>query len=345
MEQVLIVGHGYAGRRFRAALCHLRREGLPVEVVGVVDPRPDQLPDDLPGYPDLATALRELRPTVVCVTVNEADHATVFRALGHLDRVLVLAEKPLVADPRDEQSVVAALGHHQFSMNLVERFSPMVTRCREWMRAEGPWTVTRTEAFWGKHRIGDSRPTMGVLSELIHALDLLGHLFGADNPEIIRSNGVLSDVSPHATDVLDSLDVIARHGDAPMLLHTSYAWPTRMRLVTALLWSEHRGTHRIELEFDNPHWDCDRLEIKSITPDGRWTTVLRDSTDVSSLPAEIRGVGKVIEFVRASLDGWWHGTGSDALVDLAAAERLQGILTRIGDSAEDGLLEARYGRV
>lgn len=174
-------------------------------------------------------------------------------------------------------------------MNLVERFSPMVTRCREWMRAEGPWTVTRTEAFWGKHRIGDSRPTMGVLSELIHALDLLGHLFGADNPEIIRSNGVLSDVSPHATDVLDSLDVIARHGDAPMLLHTSYAWPTRMRLVTALLWSEHRGTHRIELEFDNPHWDCDRLEIKSITPDGRWTTVLRDSTDVSSLPAEIRG--------------------------------------------------------
>ncbi|WP_431897573.1 Gfo/Idh/MocA family oxidoreductase [Micromonospora haikouensis] len=344
MEQVLIIGHGYAGRRFLTALRYLRREGLPVDVVGVVDIRPDHLPADLPCYLDLDTALRELRPTVVCVTVNEAAHAEVFRALGRLDRVLVLAEKPLVADQRDEESVVASLRQHMFSMNLVERFSPMVTRCREWMRAEGPWTVTRTEAFWGKHRIGDARPTMGVLSELIHALDLIGHVFGADKPEIIRSSGVLSDLSPYATDVLDSLDVIALNGDAPMLLHTSFSWPARMRLVTTLLWSERSGIHRVELELDTPHWDCDRLEIKSITPDGRWTTVLRDSTEVMALPTEIRGVGKVVEFVRASLYGWWERSDGADLVDLAAAARLQDTLTRIGDSVEGGLLEARYRR-
>src|SRR5690348_7918793 len=120
MERILVIGHGYAGQRFMTALSYLRMKGLPIEIVGVVDHAPDKLPQNVQGFTDLRTALDTVRPSVVCVTVNEVAHIEVFRELAERERMLVLCEKPLVADPPDERLAEAMLNHHQFSMNLVE---------------------------------------------------------------------------------------------------------------------------------------------------------------------------------------------------------------------------------
>lgn len=344
MDRVLVVGHGYAGRRFVTALRHLADTGVPVELVGVCDRNPVRLPADVAGFTDLAEALRVLSPSVVCVTVNEAEHIAVYERLRHLPRALVISEKPLTGRPHDLPMATASLAGHVFAMNLVERFSPVVREYRAWAARQDGLEVVRAEAFWGKHRVGDPRPTVGVLSELIHPLDLVRYLFGVEELRVLGGYGVESDFSPHAPVLLDSVDVYADMAGAPVLLHSSFAWPARQRLVTALLWSVTAGMLRVELEFDSPHWDCDRLDVLTVGPDGHWEPLLHLSTDVTDLPAPIRGVGKVVRFIESALRTWRGEPAEDEQVNLGVAVRLQEITDEIDHVIARQGVPARYRR-
>jgi predicted dehydrogenase len=224
------------------------------------------------------------------------------------------------------------LRHHAFAMNLVERFSPVVRDYRAWARRTGRLTVMRVESFWGKHRIADPRPTIGVLSELIHPVDLIRYLFPDNDLRILGGHGVESDFSPHSASILDSLDLHATMGDAPVLLHSSYAWPTRQRTISALLWSPTEGMIRVELDLDTPHWDCDRLDISRIASNGRWARIHHSATDVATLPLPIQGVGKVVNFLDSSLRAARTGRADDELVDLTTAGELQKICNDIDRS-------------
>ncbi|MEU3479153.1 Gfo/Idh/MocA family protein [Streptomyces sp. NPDC033754] len=345
VEDVLVVGYGYAGRRFATALRHLAGEGFPVRIVGVCDREGHRLPDGETGFTDLTEALRVLRPSVVCVTVNETQHASVYRTLSAYGRALVLSEKPLTADAEDGARAVADLAGHGFSMNLVERFSPVVRECARWLDEQGPFELLRVETFWGKHRIGDARPTMGVLSELIHPLDLIHRLFPGRPLDVLHAQGVASDLDVSSAATLDSLDVTARMGGAPVLLHSSYAWPKRVRTVSALLRSERSGMHRVNLVFDTPHWDCDSLEIVAIAPDGHYRVVHGMETRAADVPAPIRGVAKVVEYLRCSIRHWRAGgpeaTGTE-LVGLETAMDLQTTLARMAAAADPRLVQAQY---
>lgn len=341
-ERVLIVGRGYAGQRFSAAIDHLRRQGAPVEIAGYCDLDPARLPREKPGFTDLRVALDQLSPTVVCVTVNERAHETVFSALGSYRRSLILSEKPLAASLDESWRAERALRHHAFSMNLVERFSPIVSECRSWIDAQGPLEVVRVESFWGKHRIGDARPTMGVLSELIHPLDLVHHLFIPGQLTVVGTNGLASDFSPHGTEILETLDVHALNGDAPVLLHTSFSWPSRMRRITALLWSTTKGMFRADLTFDTPHWDCDTLEIFSISTSGRYTRVHELRLRIDDVQADIKGIAKVVRFMDESIRTWRRDQPTQRLVDLDEAIRLQKSLHDIEWSAQSALITASY---
>jgi predicted dehydrogenase len=330
IERVLVVGYGYAGRRFTAALDHLRKVGLPVEIAGFCDLDASRVPADGVLYTDIRAALAELSPTVVCVTVNEAAHAAVFAELRSYRRALVLAEKPLAADVGEAERAADSLRHHAFSMNLVERFSPIVRECAEWLRDAGPFDVVRVESFWGKHRISDPRPTIGVLSELIHPLDLMRHLFGPGEIEVVASAGVRSDFSVAAGERLESVDVLAmQNGRTPFIVHSSFAWPARMRRVTAVVRSAAAGLFCLELTFDTPHWDCDRLVVSSVSETGWLSEVHTKSVDRADLPADIRGVGKVSAFIEASLRAWWAQEPGHDLADLDSSLNLQRILGQI----------------
>lgn len=344
-ERVLIVGYGYAGQRFSAAIEHLRRHGAPVGIAGYCDLDPSRLPREKPGFADLRIALGELSPTVVCVTVNEAAHDTVFSVLGSHRRSLILSEKPLTTNLDEARRAKRTLRHHAFSMNLVERFSPIVSECRAWIDAEGPFEVVRVESFWGKHRLGDPRPTMGVLSELIHPLDLLRHLFPPGQLTVMGTNALASDFSPHGTEILETLDVNALSGETPVLLHTSFSWPGRMRRVTALLWSPVKGMFRADLTFDTPHWDCDALEIFSISTSGRYHRVHEWRLSHDDVPSDIRGIAKVVRFIDESVRTWRGEEPSPRLVDLDEAIRLQESLHDIECSARFTLITASYRKV
>lgn len=333
VESVLIVGHGYAGRRFAVAVDHLARTGLPLYLAGVCERDSARLPEGVSGFTSLHEALAQIRPTIVCVTVNEQRHAEVYDVLADYAPALVLSEKPLTADPSDSEQAARDLKHHGFSMNLVERFSPIVEEYRRWAAEHGPFELARVEAFWGKHRIGDPRATMGVLSELIHPLDLIGYLFPIERPEILQAMGIMSDFSPLSSSTLDTVHVLAMAEATPVLLHSSYAWPARKRTVTALLRStRHNELYRAQFVFDSPHWDHDRLEISAIGADGWYRVVHESAADVQRLPQSIRGVSKVVAFVDSSVRAWRGQARDDeraGLVDLDGALRLQHLLADI----------------
>lgn len=341
-ERVLVVGHGYAGRRFVRAMRHLTHLGSPLDVVGICDPNPTRHVPDVPCYTDLPSTLDDLQPTVVCVTVNENAHLAVFEHLAAYRASLILTEKPLTSDLRGAQRAAALLAHHTVSMNLVERFSPVIEDYRSWVRDQGSVEVVRIDAFWGKHRIFDPRPTMGVLSELIHPLDLVDHLFLPVELDRLTVSGVCSDLSEDAVPRHDSLDVTAQVGGVAVVLHTSFAWPERMRIVTALVRSRGAGLVRVSFYFDMPHWDCDRLQISQIAADGRWMRLREFATDVGTLPVEIAGVGKLVTYVQRSVAGWRCDGDADGLVDLAGAVRLQSRLELIGAAAAGHTVNARY---
>lgn len=341
-ERALVVGHGYAGRRFVQAMRHLTHHGVPLDVVGICDPDPARHVPDVPCYTDLPATLDELQPTVICVTVNECAHLAVFEHLAAYRTSLVLTEKPFTTDLTSAQRAAALLAHHTVSMNLVERFSPVIEDYRSWAGKQGSVEVVRVEAFWGKHRIFDPRPTMGVLSELIHPLDLIDHLFLPVDPDRLTVSGVCSDFSVDAVPRHDSLDVTAQVGGVAVVLHTSFAWPERIRIVTALVRSRAAGLVRVSLYFDMPHWDCDRLQISEIAADGRWTRLREFATDVSTLPAEIAGVGKLVTYVQRAVAGWRCDGDADGLVDLVGAVRLQSRLELIGAAAGAHTVDAHY---
>lgn len=342
-RRAMVIGFGYAGQRFARVLDHVGQdEGQPVELVGVVDVNPVDR-GGLPAFATVSEGLRELAPDVVCVTVNEHQHEAVFDELADYRPCLLLAEKPLTTDVLSATRVAKNLRGHEFSMNLVERFTPLIPRYRAWAAEHPDLRIVRAEAHWGKHRIFDPRPTMGVLSELIHPLDLVQHLFLPVSSDTVYAQAVSSDLDVSGQPRTDSIDASFDVAGVPVLLHASYAWPERVRTVAALARSGDR-LFRILFNFDQPHWDCDRLEILEIAANGRWHTVLKESTDVGDLPEQIAGVGKVATYVRRSLGvpvpGW--PDPHDDLVDLDEALELQRLLEVIGDAATASTVRARY---
>ena len=339
-HRALVVGHGYAGQRFARVIEAVGASGkYPVKLVGVVDRRPVAT-GGLPVYGDLREAFEQVRPDTVCVTVNEDDHEAVLLELAAVaDRPLtVLVEKPLTSDLASARKVVGALEGHRFSMNLIERFSPVLDTYRSWAASRPGLEVVRVESHWGKHRVFDSRPTMGVMSELIHPLDLVQDLFLPLVPTTVHALGVASDFDVEATGrVLDTVDVLMDVGGVPVLLHGSFAWPGRTRMLTALLRDGH-DLWRVVLTFDEPHWDLDQLRILRIDPNGRYTTELKDEVEPDSLDRDLPGVNKLAAFVRSSL----ADEPRRGLVGLEDAFRLQALLTEIEHTALDTTVGGRY---
>lgn len=332
-DRILIVGLGYAGRRFARSIDYLVSLGRPFVLAGVCDSNPERVSGArVPAFSDVEAALDATQPTVVCVTVNEESHAMVARALEGRPSLLVLSEKPLATSLEEAELMARALAGHRFSMNLVERFSPICFQCRDWLCDQGAVEVVRVDSTWGKHRLGDPRPTMGVLSELIHPLDLAHHLFRLDPIEPLDVLGTSSDFSPHADKLLDTAYIQGRCGESWMTLHSSFVWPRRVRELTAVLRTARSGLVRVFLDFDNPKWDCDKLKIESIGPDGHLGTILESHVSAEEIPGPIRGVAKVCKYIDLSIRSIRENAQAELLVGLPDALRLQREIERVREA-------------
>lgn len=336
---VLLIGRGYAGERFLRAVRYLQQiePGL-LALAGVVDRHPERLHglDGLPAYADLGEALAASHPQVAIVTVNETAHHDILLQLAATGVPAVICEKPLTRTLAEAEALAPHFRGRFFSLNLVERFSPVVEAFHAWRREHPSAGPVRIEFSWGKHRIFDPRPSMGVLSELIHPVDLVSHLFGdrlgSGPPRTVGGFELRSDFNAPGSDIADSVHVLLDSGGVPVVGHASFAWDRRERRVLAYL-REGDDLLRATLTFDAPRWDCDSLAIDRIAPDGRVVaTADRLAVANADFPSELDQIYKVHQFLRESLVAVRTGRASPRLVDFDAALALQRLIAAVGEA-------------
>lgn len=330
-HRVLVIGFGYAGQRFVRATRHLERE-YPgwIALAGVCDMAAsarERAAEITQTFESIDDAMTAVRPDVIIVTVNEEAHAEVLHRIAPYAPQVILCEKPLTVTVEEAEALPPAIAGAQLSVNFVERLSPVLDDWFSWAETRPSLTPLRVEFFWGKHRIADPRPTMGVLSEIAHPLDLIDYLFGFERFEIVHAYGLESDYSPHQDASLDTLSLVARTEAFAVVGVSSFVWPRRHRGISALLVDDEGLLSRLTVDFDDPRWDCDRLRVERVDPaTGRCETLVERRVDDADVPEAVRGVSKVASFIRDSLVHAEGGRRAHTLVDYEQALKIQRVL-------------------
>ncbi|MGY2026958.1 Gfo/Idh/MocA family protein [Nocardia gipuzkoensis] len=334
VSRVLLVGAGKAGGRFLRVMDHLEKAGLPIRVVGVCDQQESlarAAAASRPVFTEIAGALDTTKPDTVCVCVNEyAHHAVLIEAFSRPMVSRVLSEKPLTRTIEEFHDLERVRGDRMVTVNFVERHSPIVREFRDWVTAVDG-RIVRVEFWWGKHRFRDSRPTMGVLSEISHPIDLVRCLLGqpADAAlELLQATITESDFSPLCPSGADTAHVTYRCGGVPVIGSSSFLWVGRRRKIVCWVVTG-EGTHQAVMDFDNPRWDEDSLTIWHLDgATGHRQEILERSYTIDDFPAELAQVNKVARFVVDSLT-----PRPDIAATMADAKWVQSALEEINSNA------------
>jgi predicted dehydrogenase len=330
--RVLIVGAGKAGIRFLRSMRYLATAYGALTLAGLCDTVPDRLApyrDELPVHDDVSVALDALRPDVVCVCVNEVAHCEVLTAVARhgTEGRLVLCEKPLTETLEQFERVESRYPPDAITVNFVERYSPIVDEFTRWRQAHAVEAL-RVEFFWGKYRLMDARPTMGVFSEISHPVDLVRALVGLpeDTPfELLDASTSASDFSVGDRAVPDSVDTsFLLDGRLPVRGHASFLWPARNRRFVLYYTEPSTGRlYQAVLTFDAPRWDEDHLEIWRIGRRG--TRVLEHEVRYTNadFPAELDQIFKVARFTAESLRLRFDPRAADGTVRIRGARWVQ----------------------
>ncbi|MBD3897199.1 Gfo/Idh/MocA family oxidoreductase [Halomonas sp. ML-15] len=329
--KILIIGLGYAGNRYRCAFNHIATiTGLPLSLAYVGR---RQKPTELPYFDNVGHALEVFAPDIVVVSVNDHSHATVLKQLAGY-RGFVLCEKPLVTPGDDLDEMLGALQQvGGFALDLVERYSDASRLLREWVERHD-WKLVRASFHWGKDRINDYRPTCGVTSEVIHALDLLGWI--CPRAMQLKLHGVLgvrSDFSISGSDVLDTVQLTGSLGEARVTGYASFVNIARQRTLDFSFVDRDARLIHARLVFDTPRWDHDQLRIW--TRDANGTEELLHEYDTAPNESGLDTLHKLsrlcLQVVRAVA---FKEAPRQAFADLETAMELQRMLNELDNQAQ-----------
>lgn len=328
--RILIIGLGYAGERFRRAFEHVASRAGVTVAMAYVGRR--QKTTSLRYFDCIGGALREFAPDIVVVSANDVNHADVLRQLAGYQG-FVICEKPLVTPADELDGVHAALSSLSgFALNLIERYSQAAQTLRRWVARHG-WKLVRASFIWGKDRINDYRPTCGVTSEAIHALDLLSWVCPAADP--LRLKGVLgvrSDFSVSGSAVLDTVQLTALLGASPITGYSSFVNIVRQRTLDFTFVDQEDQLIHARLTFDTPRWDEDHLRIWMRDSDG--TELVLHELNVSPHQAGLETLHKLSEFCQQVLE--WvtqRQPPAQPFASLKDAMELQGLLNQLEQRA------------
>jgi predicted dehydrogenase len=207
-----------------------------VELAAVVDPDPERVGKSvgrtsIPGFPDIATMLRETRPDMVSVVVPTMLHEEA--ALQCIEAgANLLVEKPIaasldagarIAEAAEQRGVVLTVGH-------IERFNPAIRELKARLDAGQGGRVLQIRArrvgpF--PHRIRD----VGVIHDLApHDIDIMRYLLG---DEIER---VYAEARSHIATGNEDLfaGMVTFRGGAMGMLDINWLTPSKERTLTVL---------------------------------------------------------------------------------------------------------------
>ncbi|CAM3849166.1 hypothetical protein TSST111916_10310 [Tsukamurella strandjordii] len=324
MTRVELFGTGYEGTRLREALVAAVRLAGTGEAVEFREYGRADSARIAASAPADRTA-RFAGSEYLINATNDDQHDAVLDLLHHADG-FVVSEKPLVAP---DQTVAegwssAWSGRDRFALNTIERYSAAVSYVRDRVAA-AELRVARVNFVWAKNRFDDPRPTVGVVSEVIHPLDLAVHLVGGDLAQVRLSSATVieSDYAAAGTVLPESAQIAFEVGGAVVTGYSSFGHPSRSRVVEITAEGARGEREYFELRFDDPAWDYDRLRHWSTA--GTVPPVELDFTP----PADGSPVGaaKLVRFWLDVLDGRF-GRRYAGFDDAVQLQRLLGEISR-----------------
>lgn len=315
--RVVIIGLGYSGSRFKRAF----------EVCGINNIYAIKRGEDI------KTALAEIKPDIVIVSTTDLRHYQVLLELNDYTG-FVICEKPLVTQYDNLQNISAAIANKSgFCLNLIERYSEVTTIMKNYVD-EKKLNLIRANFQWGKDRLNDKRNTCGVISEIIHGLDLIRHICNPSADYSIRNvSGCTSDFSISGNEVLDSVLLTAMLGDTPITSYSSFVNIIRRREIDLTFLNEHNEIIYANLVYDTPEWDNDHLKIWKPTAYGdevilQFSTQVDNDERLNTIRKLVVLVNDVINFVKYKLEP------SQPFPSREAAFNLQRLLNEISFNAE-----------
>lgn len=340
--RTVLVGHGEAGGRFLRALrygnCAQR-----FDVVALADRDPGRLApagSGLRGYVDLELALRTEAPEVAVVCVNEEGHVEALEAVLASPSIRhVVCEKPLTRTLAEFRQLGLEGCGIPVSVNFCERYSPAVQDCSAWLAWHGA-TVSRVEFGWGKYRVRDPRPTMGVLSELSHPVDLTRCLLGLPPSTpfgLVSAAATYSDFSSFSDRVADGVTIVGDLRGCLVVGGSSFVWEERRRRLVLYAQTAADGrSWMLILDFDNPVWDNDSFLVYELEPaGGRRVQVEGFRYQAADLSADVRHVQKIYRYLLDVADSLAGAPGQRRYADVSDALWVQTTLEDIGTRAHD----------
>jgi predicted dehydrogenase len=328
---VLIIGLGYAGTRFYNAFNNLELHGEDKIEVAYVGRR--QLRQDLIYYTSIAAALKEFQPQIVVVSVNDGNHAEVIAQLDGYTG-FVICEKPFAGVHDDLDVLESSLSHTSgFCLDLVERYSDATIALKQYVD-KGKLRLLRANFYWGKDRIHDLRPTSGVISEIIHPLDLVQWICAPEAElQLKESQGIRSDFSISGDEVLDSASITAVLQGAVVTGYSSFVNIIRKREIDLVFASPDDRLVYASLIYDTPAWDIDQLRVweKTVTGD---RVILDVQTGEEESRPELLTIRKLIRLAGDAAHFAQNGKSpSQPFAGLQTALNLQKLLNKIDHDA------------
>src|SRR5699024_1998398 len=168
--KVLIIGMGFSGKMFLETFQNI--SNMYDEEIKIVYTARNKRDVKIKYYPDVQQAINEFKPNLVVVAVNDENHGEILSLLKNYNG-FVICEKPLVDPEFDIETIIKSLSNISgFCLNMVARYSKASLLLKSFVDSHD-LKLIRADFLWEKNRINDYRPTTGVMSEIIHPLDLV----------------------------------------------------------------------------------------------------------------------------------------------------------------------------
>lgn len=312
---VLVLGAGVIGARHIASLNEVSakilqpRYGVTLNITAVEmdDKKRASLPDGVNSFAQLDYALSVCKPDVVLMAFNDDQHIGAFRTIFARcpDVKAILTEKPLTVLLSEAHEIEKELRQRYLSMNTVINFSPVFERLGDVLPSG--LTPIGFEAIWGKNRTTDTRPSIGVPSESVHALSVVSDMFGQRSLMLETGDVKKGYLSTKAQDVVYEMDALFRSAETglPMRFHASYVFQEQHRTVTAFYAAQDGRTIAAEMDFDIKVGgkNTDRLRLHEIDQQGHLKTIFEECPEVinNGAPAGVLKNDRIMAFISLSM--------------------------------------------
>lgn len=259
--KILIVGLGYAGSRFMKAAESIKLSDSAYSAISLAYVEPSKKNVSIPYYYNIKNALLEYQPDILINASNDVYHLDVIKDLTYFKGFL-LNEKPLITPFQDIDTVSRSLKNISgFTMDMVERYSDATEALKKYIY-ENSLVPVRISFIWGKNRLEDHRPTCGVGSEIIHALDLMEYIIPNNSSVTIHSAiGIVSDFSVSGSEILDTVHFTAQYINAAVDGYASFVNIDRQRNIDFTFNKPNNNLIYARIVYDTPDWDIDTLTI------------------------------------------------------------------------------------